>query len=245
MVSVILRLPPEFSYLQGKYLSSRVYPEFFSLRPTERVLVAGFGDGPQALVYAGTFKKMVGVDVNSERLARARRLLDSLAVQNVELLHANAEQVPLPDASFDAVLAIDIIEHVEHPDQFLAEMRRLLAPGGRLLITFPAMHDKFTDAVSAIARLLGLSKRRPPPAGWHPDYHQRDLPVAVWRAAVRRAGFRFVQSRATTMFQPLHLYGLPRFWLSNTVIHAIDRRIAALPLIKNLGQTVMAEFTRT
>jgi hypothetical protein len=48
-------LPPEFRYLDGKMLSSRVYPEFFSLAATDRVLNAGFGDGPQAVVYRGSF----------------------------------------------------------------------------------------------------------------------------------------------------------------------------------------------
>ena len=44
------------------------------------------------------------------------------------------------------------------------------------------------------------------------------------------------------MFPPLHLYGMPRFWFSNRFIHAVDRRVAALPGIQRLGQTVMAEF---
>lgn len=235
------QLPKEFSYLQGKVLSSRVYPEFFSMTNDDRVLNAGFGDGPQVMVYAGTFRNMVGVDVNAERLARARRLMDAAGVRNVELIEGNVESIPLPDASFDVVLAVDIIEHVEHPDRFLGEMRRLLRPGGRMLITFPAMHDHFTDLMSAIGKRIGR-KGHEHPTGWHPDHHQRELPVSVWIEKVRKAGFRMERSRATTMFPPLHLYGLPRFWLSNRFIHAIDRRIASLHGVQALGQTVMAEF---
>ncbi len=235
------RLPKDFSYLQGKILSSRVYPEFFSIKQDERVLNAGFGDGPQVIVYAGSFRSMVGIDVNAERLTRARRLMDVMNIRNVELFEGSVEQIPHADASFDVILAIDIIEHVEHPERFLAEMRRLIRPGGRMLITFPAMHDHFTDAVSAIGRLLGR-KGHAQPTGWHPDHHQRELPIPVWIDMVQKAGFLLERTRATTMFPPLHLYGMPRFWFSNRFIHAVDRRVAALPGIQRLGQTVMAEF---
>ncbi|TAK04880.1 class I SAM-dependent methyltransferase [Patescibacteria group bacterium] len=239
-----MELPPEFSFLHGKLLSSRVYPEFFPLRPEDRVLNAGFGDGPQALVYAGSFRSMLGIDVNAERLSRARRLMDAMRIAGVELSEGNVERLPVPDGAFDAALAIDIIEHVEHPDVFVRELFRAVAPGGRLLITFPAMHDRFVDAVAALSRFF---TRRPPHAHagrWHPDEHQRELPVREWRRIVERAGFRFVVSRATTMFPPLHLYGMPRFWFSNNLIHAFDRRVASLPGVQLLGQTVMAAYEK-
>jgi ubiquinone/menaquinone biosynthesis C-methylase UbiE len=242
----MLRLPPEFSYLQGKVLSGRVYPEFFSLHGSERVLNAGFGDGPQAIIYAGKFRQMIGVDIQAERLERARKMLRALGIQNVELVTANVESIPLSDASFDVILAIDIIEHVEHPEQFLREMRRLLIPGGQLVITFPAMHDRFMDTMSAIGRVLKpWKKREPHPTGWHPDHHQHEYPVSVWRKMVEAAGFHFEQSRATTMFPPLHLYGIPRFWFSSEWIHRIDRWFVSRSSLQKFGQTVMATFTKS
>ncbi len=239
----MFRLPPEFNYLQGKVVSSRVYPEFFALRPADRVLNVGFGDGPQAVVYQNAFQRMVGVDIQADRLARARQLIDALHIPNVELLTANVESIPLPDASFDVALAIDISEHVEHPEILLREIKRLLVPGGRLLITFPATHDRFEDAMNALGRIVKpWKKREPHPTGWHPDHHQHEHPVGVWRRMVEDAGFVFVKSRATTMFPPLHLYGMPRFWFTNSVIHAIDRAVASLPWVQNVGQTVMVEY---
>lgn len=230
--------------LEGKILSSRVYPEFFSLRGHERVLNVGFGEGPQALVYAGRFASMTGVDVQADRLERARRTLETWSVKQVELIAANVEAIPRSDGSFDAALAVDIIEHVEHPDRFTAELFRLLAPGGRLLVTFPAMHDRFMDAMSVVGRVVKPWKKRADhPAHWHPDHHQRELPVAEWHAIVERAGFRFVRSRATTLFPPLHLYGFPRFWFSWEWLHAIDRALCRTPL-QRFGQTVMAEFVK-
>ncbi|MEK7072834.1 MAG: class I SAM-dependent methyltransferase [Patescibacteria group bacterium] len=237
-------LPPEFAFLKGKILSSRVYPEFFALHSEERVLNVGFGDGPQAVVYAGTFGSMIGVDVNPERLDRARRMLASVGISNVNLVTANVEQLPVLDGAFDVVMAVDIIEHVEHPDLFVQELWRVLLPGGRLLITFPAMHDRFVDTVSAVSRRVRRRPLRAHAEAWHPDDHQRELLVGEWRSIVEKPGFRFMRSRATTMFPPLHLYGVPRFWFSNPVIHALDRRIAALPGVQRLGQTIMAVFEK-
>ncbi len=237
-------LPSEFSYLQGKILSAAAHAEFFALSPTDRVVNLGFGDGPQAVVYAGRFASMLGVDVNAERLARASRMLDAMGITGVELLTANVESVPRSDASFDAALACDIIEHVEHPDRFLAEAYRLLKPGGRLLVTFPAMHDAFTDAMSAVGKVLGRPGHAHP-EGWHPDHHQRELPVREWRAMTEAAGFTFVRSSATTLFPPLHLYGVPKVWFSVRWIRAIDRALCRLPGVQLLGQTVMAEFVKS
>lgn len=238
-----VNLPPDFKHLAGKVLSSRVYPEFFRFKPDDRVLNVGCGEGPQLAVYAGSFGSMVGVDIVSERLAGFRRLAAALGLAGVETVESNVEAMPLPDATFDAALAIDIIEHVEHPEALLREMFRLLKPGGRLLITFPAMHDKFVDGLSALRRLFG-GKRRPAPTGWHPDDHQHEYPVGRWMDLAKQAGFVWRRSRATTMFPPLHLYGLPRFWFSCGPLHAVDRAVASLPGVQNLGQTVMAEFAK-
>lgn len=238
-------LPPEFRYLDGKILSSRVYPEFFSLSPSDRVLNAGFGDGPQALVYRGRFASMVGIDIQEDRLARARRMLAAAEVPNVELKAGNVEETGEPAAAYDAVLAIDIIEHVQRPDAFVAELFRVLKPGGRLLITFPALHDRFEDAMSALGRVLKPWKKRAPhPEGWHPDHHAHEHPVDVWAAMVANAGFVEVRRRATTMFPPLHLYGVPRFWFSWGWLHALDRRVASWRPTMRLGQTVMVEFRK-
>ncbi|MFA6429347.1 MAG: class I SAM-dependent methyltransferase [Patescibacteria group bacterium] len=233
-------LPPEFSTLKGKVLSSRVYPEFFALSGQERVLNIGCGDGPQIVVYQGAFASMLCVDIQEKRIRATERLAQALGIgERVTMLESNVERIDRPDASFDTVFAIDIIEHVEHPEALLREAFRLLVPGGRMLITFPALHDHFVDALSWLRRLFVRTPSDVKSDAWHPDAHQRELSVHAWRTLVEQAGFRCVKSRATTMFPPLHLYGIPRFWFANNTIHTIDRAIASLPWVQNLGQTVM------
>lgn len=239
-------LKPEFAYLKGKVLSSRVYPEFFPLHADERVLNVGFGDGPQAIVYEGAFKEMIGVEIQANRLERARSMLRSQEIDHVQLIEGNVERLPFEPNSFDAALAIDIVEHVQHPDIFLKEIFRVLRPGGRLLITFPAMHDRFEDAMSFLGRFAKPWKKRKPHGhggDWHPDAHAHEYPISAWKQQVQKTGFHFVKSRATTMFPPLHLYGIPKFWFSVEWIHAVDRSVARTGA-QHLGQTVMAEFVK-
>ena len=53
---------------------------------------------------------------------------------------ADASRLPLPDASIDTVLLLEVLEHLRHPARALAEIARVLRPGGKLLLTMPFMY---------------------------------------------------------------------------------------------------------
>src|SRR5579885_2976563 len=97
-----------------------------------RVLDLGcaFGFATRRLARRGY--ETVGVDVSPAYIARARRAHP----QGVYLL-ASAEAVPLPDSSFDGVLFLDVLEHVHDERAALAEIARLLKPGGTLVLSVP------------------------------------------------------------------------------------------------------------
>lgn len=231
-------------FKSGKLLSGIVYPEFFPIKPSETVLNLGCGDGVQAITYRGNFKRMVGVDVNQERLQTAVALCNERGVAGFEPVAGDVEHVPLNE-QFDKVIAIDIIEHVLHPEQMANEMYRLLKPGGHVLVTFPALHDRWVALFRFVGRkILRRKSTTVEHADWHPDDHQRELSVAKWIPIIESSGLKCVASRATTMFPPLHLLGMPRFWFTNRLVHAIDRMFCRLPGIKNLGQTVMCIFEK-
>jgi ubiquinone/menaquinone biosynthesis C-methylase UbiE len=59
--------------------------------------------------------------------------------------------LPFPDASFDLVWASEVIEHVADTGQWLSEVRRVLAPGGRLLVTTPS-HGRLRVALGGVER---------------------------------------------------------------------------------------------
>jgi len=227
----------------GKLLSGRVYPDFLKLNNSDIVLNIGCGTGPQALSYKDNYEIMVGVDINIDRLITS---LKKAKIHNIKKFHpvnGNVEKLPVKNDSFDKILAIDIIEHVKNPEILCNEIYRVLKKDGLLLITFPAMHDKFTSLVSKIARLLRLRKKREKSKGpWNPDDHNQDYPVQEWIKLVENSGFKIEKCRASTMFPPLHLYGIPRFWFKYNLIYKIDSKVCRMPFIKYFGQSLVCVF---
>ncbi|HEX3910545.1 MAG TPA: class I SAM-dependent methyltransferase [Solirubrobacteraceae bacterium] len=114
-----------------------------------RVLDVGCGEGQLTAAVAQAGFQVLGLDVAQEPLRRARERHPELELRLVE----PEGQWPLPDAGFDVVWAGETIEHVLDTAAWLSQVRRVLAPGGSLLLSTPA-HGPLT-------RLgLGLSARR-------------------------------------------------------------------------------------
>ncbi len=95
-----------------------------------RVLDVASGPGYVAAAAAGRGASVVGVDVAEAMLALARRLHPEL-----EFVEGNAEALPFPDASFDAVAGNFAMLHVGRPERAVAEFARVLVSGGRLALT--------------------------------------------------------------------------------------------------------------
>lgn len=115
----------------------------------KRVLDLGCGNGRFLAALAARGAQVIGVDAYAGGLERARERMPSAT-----LIVADITRVPLPDASVDLVAMLDVLEHLE-PEAPLAEARRLLAPGGRLLVSVPA----FQSLYSEFDRLAGHRKR--------------------------------------------------------------------------------------
>lgn len=241
----MIEIPEKIEFKKGKLLSAKVYQEFFPIKPSETVLNVGCGDGVQAIIYKDNYKRMVGADINVERLETAKKLVEFYGIDNFETIGANVENIPLNE-KFDKALAIDIVEHVMNPENLVLEINRLLKVGGELLITFPLMHDKWTALFRFVGRKIlrrkGKTVRK---SGWDPDAHQRERKLREWMEIMDKSGFRLIKSRATTIFPPLHYLGIPKFWYTINFIHKIDNFFCGLPVIKNFGSTLMCVFKKT
>lgn len=98
--------------------------------PGRRVLDLGCRDGALTKTYA-TGNEVVGVDADREALAQAARL-------GIETRWADLDQpLEFPDASFDAVVAGELLEHLRDPERLVAEIRRVLRPGGTFVASVP------------------------------------------------------------------------------------------------------------
>ena len=237
----------KFRFIRGKILSGRVYPEIFTFHQDDNVLNIGCGEGAQAVVYSGQYRKMIGIDINKVRLERSKEAMNLLQVYGYSTVVANVEKMPFNGGTFDKAIAVDIIEHVQSPRQLCREANRILSDNGEILVTFPAMHDKFTGMVTAIVRIIKKNKQKKDKAEliqWNPDAHNQNYSVGEWIKIIEESGFKLTRMRASTLFPPLHLYGIPRFWFANNFIHRIDSWLCRLPVLRNLGQSMGCVFKK-
>jgi ubiquinone/menaquinone biosynthesis C-methylase UbiE len=108
-----------------------------------RVLEVGIGTGLNMPYYDKTrVSRITGLDPALELHPRARKRIAQAGLP-VQLLALSAEQIPLPDASFDTVLLTYTLCTIPDPLAALSEMRRVLAPGGQLLF---CEHGRAPDA---------------------------------------------------------------------------------------------------
>ncbi len=129
------------------------------------VLEVGVGTG-LALPHYLPNKRVTGIDLSDDMLARARSRVERDGLANVAGLHvADAEDTGLADAQFDVAVAMFVASVVPNPRLLLAEMRRLVRPGGTLLFV---NHFAATGGPRlAVERAMAPAGRA---LGWHPDF---------------------------------------------------------------------------
>lgn len=106
-----------------------------ALGPADEVLDCGFGFGDQDFYWAERFKpkRIIGLNITSSQVARARARAAALGLQDrVDLREGSATAMPVEDASFDKVTALETAFHYHTREDFFREALRALRPGGRL-----------------------------------------------------------------------------------------------------------------
>lgn len=172
--------------------------------PGSRVLDVAAGCGEPALTAAarvGPTGYVLATDIAVNMLAYAEQEARQRGLNQVKVQVMDGEHLDLPDATFDAVLSRVGLIYFPNRERALAEMRRVLVPGGRISVAVystPERNRFFSIPVSIIRRHAEL----PPPSPAQPGPFSLGEP-GVLEATLRAAGFTEVEVRAVP--SPLRL----------------------------------------
>lgn len=93
-------------------------------------IACGEGYGTASLLQAGA-SSVIGIDISQDICEHARQKY------NIDTRVGDAQNIPLPDRSVDLIVSFETIEHLENPEKFIQECRRVLSPKGCLIISTP------------------------------------------------------------------------------------------------------------
>jgi SAM-dependent methyltransferase len=186
-----------------------------SLAPGARILDVGCGTGATTRALC-RFGPVVGLDIGPEALRRAR-------ARGLAVARASAARLPVRPASFDLVVALDVLEHLDDDVAAAREMLAALRPRGRLLVTVPAYPFLWSGHDEA----LGHRRR----------YRRRGL-VAV----LERAGFE-IELATYLMASILPAAIVVRLW-ERWLRRAPARRESGYVVVPRALNELLAAWTR-
>jgi ubiquinone/menaquinone biosynthesis C-methylase UbiE len=170
--------------------------EAVDLRAGERVLDVAAGNGNAALAAARRFARVTALDYVPALLERAgaRAAADGL---EVELLEADAERIPLPDASFDVVLSTFGVMFTADHERAAREIVRVCRPSGRVGLASWTPEGFIGQLFRVIAAFVPPPASALPPSAWGNEQRLRELfdgTIAELRSTRRTYAFRFAST---------------------------------------------------
>ncbi len=143
-----------------------------------RVLDVGAGAGHTAFAFAPHAGHVIATDPTRAMLEEAWAIRGARGIDNVDGVLADAEDLPFRDGWFDLVTCRRAAHHVPDLERALREMRRVLRPGGHLLVDDRSVpEDDLADALQNALDVL------------HDPSHVRERRPSEWRALLEGAGF--------------------------------------------------------
>ena len=118
------------------------------IQPGSVVLDLGCGAGTDLLIAAqmtGPSGRVIGVDMTTSMLERARASAREMGIDHLELHESLIEDLPLEDASVDVVISNGVIDLVPDKDAVFDEIDRVLRPGGRLQLADVVIHHEVSE----------------------------------------------------------------------------------------------------
>lgn len=144
----------------------------------ERVLDVGCGAGHTALAFAPRVASVDALDLTEAMLEQTRRGASAAGLENVRTRQGDVESMPYADACFDRVTCRLCAHHFNSPSRALAEIARVLRPGGMLVLV-----DIVSPETGALDTFLNTVELLRDPS------HVRDWRLSEWLTMFHAAGF--------------------------------------------------------
>ena len=153
--------------------------------PNDTVLDVACGPGLVVAAFARVVRHATGIDITPAMLERARAHAAELALTNVTWRQGDVLPLPWPDASFSIVTSRFAFHHFLDPLAVLREMKRVAAPGGRVVVVDSTPEPRRADAFNRMERLRDPSHVRSLPVDEH-----RQLYATIGLAEPRVTSYR-------------------------------------------------------
>lgn len=196
MVSSLVQ--KQFGAAAADYAASAVHASGLSLgrlvalvspQPDWHALDVATGAGHMALAFAPLVAHVVASDITDEMLAEARKLAAARGSANVETAHAEADNLPFPDASFDLVTCRLAAHHFPEPAAFVGEAWRVLKPGGTFALVDNIGPDAARMPKASAAELRDADMLYNNYEELRDPSHVRALSLVEWLGLLGDAGF--------------------------------------------------------
>jgi methionine biosynthesis protein MetW len=215
--------PPELLALLARHVNGN-----------DRCLDVGCGDGGTCGIWLNEHAAgYVGVDISQSAVQMAAdRGLDAQRIDD-------AAELPFEDDCFDLAVCIEVIEHLFEPQHALMEIRRVLRPGGRVIVTVPnAAHWRNRLDLALLGRWNPRGDHLSPSHPWR-DPHIRFFSLGSLVSLMHGCGFALLDRGGYAQHAvPLHMPGLRRLIRTPQARPFTRRQAARFPRV--LAETIYA-----
>jgi ubiquinone/menaquinone biosynthesis C-methylase UbiE len=218
------------------------------LRPNDTLIDVGCASGYEVFSVAPEVKEAVGIDVARDFIDAANAYATEHNVRNTKFLCTDGETIPFPNASFSKAICSEVVEHLIDPLPLLAEIKRVLKPGGTVVFTVPNWNSRGT----VWKRLLHGFKEPPftPLTTFsldsltsHGDAHVRQFSLRTFRELIESAGLTANYVGGAAFIDGPYIGRIiqltNRFAFFRWLTFSIEKLSARMPLCKALSRHVV------
>ena len=135
-----------------------------------RVLEVGTGKGRVTALLARRLQRLTTIEIEKEAVRQAKLHCQYEGVRRkIRFIVGDAEHLPFPDRTFDSIVSANVLHHMKRPYRILAEILRVVRPGGKIVLT-----DPDNSGLKAMDRMHVAEGKR------HPESDVRVAEAARW-----------------------------------------------------------------